>query len=268
MIESIILYLVLGAVAGVAAGLFGIGGGLVIVPALIFSFTSQGLPEAVVTHSAIATSLATIVLTSIYSIKAHQSRGGVNWALLRPLAVGIAVGASLGVLLADSLSGQFLQILLGIFATCMALYLGLGFEPKSQSKTTGKPELVAAGSFIGAASSLFGIGGGTLTVPYLSYRGVEMRQAVGTSAACGFPIAFVAAIAYGIAGMDAQGMPDYSFGYIYLPAFFCVGLASSQFAKLGAKWAHALPQRRLKQIFALFLFVVGVRFLITNLTMG
>lgn len=265
MFESLVLYLILGAVAGIAAGLFGIGGGLVIVPVLIFSFTLQGMPEVVVTHAAIATSLATIVITSFYSIKAHHKRGGVNWQLFRPLAAGIAVGALLGVFIADSLSGQLLQILLGIFATLMAAYLGLGLEPKTGGVQPKNGELTVAGGVIGGASSLFGIGGGTLTVPYLSFRGVAMRQAVGTSAACGFPIALVSALAYGWAGMDAQGMPAYSFGYVYLPAFLCVGIASSQFAKLGAKWAHALSQRRLKQIFALFLLVIGARFLIINL---
>jgi len=265
VIEALILYLVLGAVAGVAAGLFGIGGGLLIVPVLIFSFGLQGLPEAVVTHAAIATSLATIVVTSISSVRAHHARGSVRWDLFKPLAVGIGLGAILGVLIADSLSGAKLQLLLGIFVLSVSVQMALDLKPKQGSQAPKNPELGFAGACIGCASSIFGIGGGTLTVPYLTIRRTEMREAVGTSAACGLPIAAVSALVYIWAGQDAQGMPEYSLGYIYLPAFAGIALASSQFAKVGAKLAHTLPQKRLKQVFALFLFIVGVRFLLLNL---
>jgi len=268
MIESAILYLFLGAFAGVGAGLFGIGGGLIIVPVLIFTFTAQGMPQAVVTHAALATSLATIVLTSISSVIAHHRRGGVRFEILKPLSVGIALGATSGALVADTLTGRTLQLMLGCFATAMSVYMALDIKPKRATSLPRVPELSGVGVFIGGASSLFGIGGGTLTVPYLTYRGVEMRQAVGTSAACGLPIAFFAASSYIFAGLDAQDMPQYSLGYIYMPAFIFVGTASSQFAKLGAKWAHSLPQKRLKQIFALFLLAIGSRFLLINLLGG
>lgn len=268
MIESLILYLVLGAVAGVVAGLFGIGGGLLIVPVLIFSYTLQGLPEAIVTHSAIATSLATIVVTSVASVKAHNARGSVRWDLFKPLAAGIAVGALAGVAIADSLSGANLQLLLGLFVTTVAVQMWFDLKPKAGGALPTQSELGVAGAGIGCASSIFGIGGGTLTVPYLTARGTEMRQSVGTSAACGLPIALVSALAYIWAGMDAQGMPEYSLGYIYLPAFVGIALASSQFAKVGAKLAHTLPQKRLKQVFAIFLLIVGVRFLVLNFIGG
>lgn len=268
MIESLILYLVLGAAAGVVAGLFGIGGGLLIVPVLILSYTLQGLPESIVTHSAIATSLATIVVTSIASVRAHHERGSVRWDLFKPLAVGISLGALVGVAVADSLSGANLQLLLGLFVTLVAIQMWFDLKPKAGRSQPGQTELGIAGSGIGCASSIFGIGGGTLTVPFLSARNTEMRQAVGTSAACGLPIALVSALAYIWAGMDADGMPQYSLGYIYLPAFVGISIASSQFAKVGAKLAHVLPQKRLKQVFAIFLLFVGTRFLILNFIGG
>lgn len=265
MVESLILYLLLGSVAGVVAGLFGIGGGLLIVPVLIFSYGLQGLPDAVATHAAVATSLATIVITSISSVRAHHARGGVRWDLFKPLSVGIALGAMVGVYIADQLSGDHLQTLFGFFACAVALQMALDLKPKQGKALPGVTELGGAGGVIGAASSIFGIGGGTLTVPYLTARGTEMRQAVGTSAACGLPIALVSALAYIWAGQDAAGMPEWSLGYVYLPAFVGIAVASSQFARLGAKLAHTLPQKRLKQIFALFLAVIGIRFLLLNL---
>lgn len=264
MIESLVLYLALGAVAGFIAGLFGVGGGVLIVPVLIFSFTLQQMPEAVMTHSAIATSLATIIVTSISSVRAHNLRGSVRWDLFKPLAVGISFGALIGVVIADSLSGAELQTLLGFFVTAVGIQMALDLKPKQGSKAPQKTELGIAGSLIGGASAVFGIGGGALTVPYLTLRGAGMHESVGTAAACGLPIAFFAALAYIWAGQDAQGMPPYSLGYIYLPALIGVGIASSQFARVGARMAHVLSQRRLKQVFAFFLLIIGIRFLVIS----
>ena len=265
MLESLILYLVLGSFAGVVAGLFGIGGGLLIVPVLIFSFAAQGMPDAVITHAAVATSLATIVVTSISSILAHHKRGAVRIEYFKFLSLGVAVGAVIGVWIAEQLTGENLQIIFGIFACTVAIQMAFDLRPKRGQSNPERAELTGAGVFIGAASSLFGIGGGTMTVPYLTARGAEMRHAVGTSAAVGLPIALFSAMAYMWAGQDAAGMPAYSLGYIYLPAFVGIALASSQFARVGAKLAHTLPQKRLKQVFALFLAFVGVRFLLGNL---
>lgn len=266
MLALLVLYLVLGAAAGIVAGLFGIGGGLLIVPVLIFSFAAQGMPEAVLTHSAIATSLATIVVTSISSVRAHNNRGGVRWDLFKPLAVGIGLGVLVGVAIADSLSGKSLQMIFGIFACLIALQMAFNLKPeRNRSKVPDKIELGSVGVFIGCTSSIFGIGGGALTVPYLTLRGVQVREAIGTAAACGFPIAVVGATAYIWAGRDLKGMPDWTVGYIYLPAFLGVALASSLFVKLGVKLAHTLPQLLVKKIFAIFLLLVGLRFLILNL---
>jgi len=265
MLESLILYLLLGSLAGVVAGLFGIGGGLLIVPVLIFSYAAQGMPEAVITHAAVATSLATIVVTSVSSIIAHNKRGAVRIEFFKYLTVGVAGGAVVGVWIAEQLTGENLQIIFGLFACAVAVQMAFDIRPKRGQTKPEQNELIGAGLVIGSASSLFGIGGGTLTVPYLTARGAEMREAVGTSAAVGLPVALFSAMAYMWAGQDAAGMPAYSIGYIYLPAFAGIAIASSQFARVGAKLAHTLPQKRLKQVFALFLACIGLRFLMGNL---
>ncbi|WP_027857464.1 sulfite exporter TauE/SafE family protein [Marinobacterium jannaschii] len=265
MLTTILLYLVLGAFAGVVAGLFGIGGGLLIVPVLVFSFELQGMSADILTHMAVATSLATIVVTSLSSVRAHHKRGAVRWQLFRPLALGILLGAFLGVKTAGQLPGNYLQIALGIFALCVALQMALNLKPAAGHVTPGKRELGIAGGVIGWVSSMFGIGGGTLTVPYLSWRQVQMQQAVATSAACGLPIAVMGALANIPEGWGNPALPQWSLGYVYLPAFIGIVITSSQFAKVGARLAHSLPADKLKRIFALFLLFVGGRFIYSNL---
>lgn len=265
MLMTLLLYLVLGAFAGVAAGLFGIGGGLLIVPVLIFTFTLQGVPVDVLTHMAVATSLATILVTSISSVRAHQKRGAVSWVLFKPLAVGILIGAVLGVNTAVLLPGYILQIIFGVFALSVAIQMGFNVQPPQSPTDPSKKELGVAGGIIGWASAIFGIGGGTLTVPYLSWRRQEMRIAVATSAACGLPIAFMGTLTNIWVGWQAPSLPEWTLGYVYLPAFAGIIISSAPCAKLGARWAHSLPQPLLKKFFAVFLLLVGLRFLLSNI---
>lgn len=265
MLMTLALYLLLGAVAGIVAGLFGIGGGLLIVPVLIFSFQLQGVDAAVLTHMAVATSLATIVVTSISSVRAHHQHGAVRWELFRPLAVGILAGAVLGVNTAVQLSGGALQVALGVFALLVAVQMAFGLKPDAGEQVPGRGELGVSGGLIGWASSIFGIGGGSLTVPYLSWRRVAMQQAVATSAACGLPIALMGALTNIWVGWGDAQLPEWSLGYVYLPAFAGIVLASYLTAPIGARLAHRLPQPVLKKIFAAFLCVVALRFIISNL---
>ncbi len=265
MLLTLLLYLLLGAFAGVVAGLFGIGGGLLIVPVLVFSFEAQGMSPEVLTHAAVATSLATIVITSLSSVRAHHQRGAVRWELFKPLSLGILLGAFIGVKTAGQLPGAWLQIALGGFALCVALQMAFNLQPGSAGKAPGPRDLGGAGGVIGWVSTMFGIGGGTLTVPYLSWRQVSMQQAVATSAACGLPIALMGALINVWEGWGHAAMPAWSLGYIYLPAFAGIVITSSQFAKLGARLAHSLPGPLLKRIFALFLLFVGLRFITSNL---
>ncbi|WP_193483904.1 sulfite exporter TauE/SafE family protein [Nitrincola tibetensis] len=263
MLMVIALYLALGAFAGLVAGLFGIGGGLIIVPVLIFSFEAQGMPVEYLTHMAVATSLATIVITSMSSVRAHHAKGAVDWPLFRSLTLGILVGAMLGVNTAMLLPGHVLQMIFGVFALLVALQMAFSLHPKQSGEAPTGIELKCAGGVIGWASSIFGIGGGTLSVPYLTWRRQEMRRAVATSAACGLPIAVMGALTNVWVGLD-KPLPEWSLGYVYLPAFLGIVISSSLFAGVGARLAHKLPQSVLKKCFAAFLFVIAIRFLVVN----
>jgi len=260
--ETILLYLVLGAFAGTLAGLFGIGGGLIIVPVLIISFQLQAVDPGITAHLAVGTSLATVVFTSLSSIRTHHAMGAVRWDIFRPMVAGILLGAALGAVTANALSGEWLQRIIGTFVILVALQMGFRWQPGPARPLPGRPGLATAGGGIGWASAIFGIGGGTLTVPFLSWCGVRAQQAVATSAACGLPIALSGAVTNMVIGWDRETLPAYSAGFVYGPALLGIVLTSVPFAILGARLAHRLPEARLKQLFALLLLVVGVRFLL------
>jgi len=263
LIGIFILYLILGALAGTMAGLFGLGGGLIIVPVLIFSFGFQGFSSEIAAHLAIGTSLATIVFTSISSIRTHHLHGAVRWELVRPMTVGIIIGALAGAWTASLLSGPMLKTIIGVFAILVALKMLLEANPKPGRDVPGKTGLGVAGGFVGWASAIFGIGGGTLSVPYLTWCNVRMQQAVATSAACGLPIALAGAAGNIWTGWQNPELPDLSVGFIYLPALVGIVATSVFFARIGAKLAHKLDGRLLKRIFAVVLIIVGLRFLLS-----
>lgn len=257
-----LLYLVLGACAGTLAGLFGVGGGLIIVPVLVFSFTLQGFDASILTHLAVGTSLATIIFTSINSILEHHRRGAVRWPIFAWMAVGILIGAGVGAVTAEAISGPLLQKIIGVFALVVAVQLAIDFKPKASRTVPGKFGLTVAGTVIGWASAIFGIGGGSLTVPFLTWRSVSMQQAVATSSACGLPIALSSALFFMLLGWNDPLLPAHSLGYIYLPALLGIALTSMFFARFGARLAHRLSAKMLKRLFAALLFCVGVSFLI------
>ncbi len=257
-----LLYLALGACAGVLAGLFGVGGGIIIVPVLVFSFTLQGFDSEVLTHLAVGTSLATIVFTSIQSVRAHHRMGAVRWPVFAWMTVGILIGAGFGALTASYIAGPNLQKIIGVFAILVAIQMALDLKPKASRGVPGKPGLTAAGVVIGWASAIFGIGGGSLTVPFLTWRSLTMQQAVATSSACGFPIAVASAISFMILGWHDPLLPPHSLGFVYLPALIGIAVTSMFFARFGARLAHKLSPRVLKRLFALLLVVVGTSFLI------
>ncbi len=257
-----LLYLVLGACAGVLAGLFGVGGGMIIVPVLVFSFTAQGFDPGILTHLAVGTSLATIIFTSINSVREHHRKGAVRWPVFTWMAVGILVGAGLGSLTAAAIQGPMLQKIIGVFAILVAMQMGLDLKPKASRDVPGRPGLTLAGATIGWASAIFGIGGGSLTVPFLTWRSVPIQQAVATSAACGLPIAAASALSFMVLGWQEPHLPSYSLGFVYLPALVGIAVTSMFFARFGARLAHRLSPRLLKRLFALLLLAVGLNFLI------
>ncbi len=258
----LLIYLMVGAVAGLLAGLFGIGGGMVIVPALVIAFEAQNVDPSVLTHLAVGTSLATIVFTSISSIRTHHAKGGVDWPTFKQISVGIVIGSALGVVTVNQISGASLQKIIGCFALFAAAQMAFQLSPKPTRELPGKIGLGIAGTLIGWASAIFGIGGGTLSVPYLTWCNVQVRRAVGTAAAIGFPIAIIAAITNVIVGWGQAGLPEWTTGYIYWPAFIGIVMTSVFFAQQGAKLAHKLPPLVLKRIFAVLLLIVGTRFLL------
>jgi len=255
---TFVLYLLIGAVAGVLAGLFGVGGGIIIVPVLIFSFSAQLFPEQILTHLAVGTSLATIIVTSVSSVIAHHQRAAVDWPLFWRFAPAICIGVWLGVKTASGLSGSFLQQSFGVFAVVVGLQMATGFMPGGHRPLPSNTGLFCVAGIIGWCSALFGIGGGSLTVPFLSWCNIQMQRAVATSAAIGIPIALVGAISNIIEGWGRPELPEWSIGFVYLPAALGMVISSAIFARFGAKLAHSLPAARLKQIFGLFLILIGL----------
>jgi len=256
-------YLFAGVFAGLTAGLFGVGGGLVVVPILVFAFEVQGFSPDVLTHMAIGTSLATIVFTSSSSVLSHHKKGAVLWALFKPMSMGIALGAVLGVFTVVQLDGLLLKKMFGIFAVIVSIKMLLKQSALVGKELSSAPGFALAGVVIAWVSSLFGIGGGTLSVPFLSRYNIEMRQVVGTSAACGLPIALFATISNMLIGQNFDARPDWSVGFVYLPALLGISLTSMYFAKVGAHFAHRLSSHILKRLFSIFLMLVGIRFLLT-----
>ena len=259
--QTLLFYLALGAFAGVMAGLLGVGGGLIIVPALAWIFHWQGMAETVIMHLAIGTSLATIVVTSISSVRAHHRLGAVLWPVFWRLTPGIVVGAWLGAAVADALPGAALRMVFGVFVLLVAAQIGFGAKPAAHRTLPGAAGMFTAGGVIGLVSAIVGIGGGSLTVPWLSWCNTSIRNAVATSAACGLPIALAGAAGFIVTGWSQAELPPWSLGYIYGPAMAGVAVASMLFAPVGARLAHTLPTIALKRVFAGFLVIVGTKML-------
>lgn len=262
LLPTLLLYLALGAFAGVMAGLLGVGGGLIIVPVLAWIFRGQHINDAIIMHLAIGTSLATIVVTSISSVRAHHQRGAVLWPVVWQLTPGIVIGAWLGAAVADALPSAALSRIFALFVLAVAAQMAFGAKPAPHRGLPGAVGMTVTGGVIGVVSAIVGIGGGSLTVPFLTWCNTAMRQAVATSAACGLPIALAGAIGFIVTGLNAADRPAWSLGYVYGPALAGVAFASMLLAPLGAKLAHTLPTETLKKIFAVFLTLVGTKMLL------
>src|SRR5512135_1918134 len=239
--------LALGAATGFAAGLLGIGGGMLLVPFLTMLFTVQAFPEEHVVHMAIATSLATILFTSVSSVRAHHQRGAVLWPVVKVLAPGILVGSLIGAQIAGRLPTVFIALFFGVFVGFSALQMLRDKKPKPSRELPKTLGMFGVGGAIGFISSLVGAGGGFISVPFMVWSNVKIHNAVATSAALGFPIAAAGTIGYILAGQGAPGLPKWTFGFVYLPALATIAAASMLTAPLGARVAHALDTRPLKR---------------------
>jgi uncharacterized membrane protein YfcA len=260
--EELGLYLAFGSLAGVLSGLFGIGGGVVIVPFLVWFFSIRGFPPDAVMIMAVATSLATIVVTSVSAVYAHHRLGAVRWDTVFRLAPGILTGSVIGSIIAGQLPAHWFKLIFALFL----LYVAARLLIDARTKDGKGPELrrwlySAAGLGIGAVSSILGIGGGTLSVPFLVKCRFPIRNAVAISSACGFPIAVAGSLTYIALGWERPTLPAWSLGYVYLPAFAGIVTTSIPFAPIGAKLAHRLPTRKLRRMFGIVVFVVGGKLL-------
>lgn len=251
MNEWLLAYAALGAVAGFFAGLLGVGGGAVMVPVLALMFAAQGFPQEHLMHLALGTSMAAIVFTSLSSLRAHHKHGAVHWSIVRAITPGILAGTFAGAQLASVIATRPLAIIFVVFMSYVAFQMLANIKPKPSRQLPGAFGMFAVGGGIGAVSALVAIGGGSLSVPFMTWCNVKMHNAIGTSAAIGFPIALAGSAGYLVGGgVTGHGLPAGSFGYIFLPALAACVVTSMLTAPFGAKAAHKLPVPTLKKIFA------------------
>ncbi len=263
MLTTFCIFIAFGAIAGVLAGLLGIGGGLVIVPILVFALPQLGIGGENLMNIALGTSLASIIFTSISSMRAHHTRGAVRWDIFKAITPGILTGTFIGAFATSYMPAALLKGIFVLFLYYVTVNMLLGLKPKPSRQVPAAAGLFAAGGGIGFLSSLVGIGGGTLSVPFLTLCNIEMHTAIGTAAAIGLPIAIAGTAGNICGGWGVSGLPSFSIGFVYLPALIGIVSASILTAPFGAKLAHSLPVGKLKKIFAVFLFVVATRMLVS-----
>lgn len=253
----ILSLLAMGCFGGFAAGLVGIGGGMVLVPFITMIFTARGIPEALTVHMAIATSLATIMFTSISSVRAHHGMGAVLWHVVRRFVPGILLGSVIGPWIGKQMNSATLAAFFGCFVAFSATQMLLAKKPAAARELPGTTGMFLMGGLIGLLSGLVGAGGGFISVPFMTWSNIRIHNAVATSAALGVPIAFAGTVANVFYGWNKPGLPAWSLGYIYLPALFIIALASVATAPVGARTAHRMPVRRLQKIFAVILYALA-----------
>jgi uncharacterized membrane protein YfcA len=256
-------YLGIGALVGFAAGLLGIGGGVVMVPLLVLVFTAQGLPPEHVLHVALGTAMAAMVFTSVASMGAHHAHGAVDWRIARAMSPGILAGSFAAALLAGLIPTRPLALLFTALVFYAATQILFDLKPSTTRELPGALGIFAAGAVIGAVSSLAAAGGAFLTIPFLAWCKVPLRRAIGTAAANGFPIAVAGTAGYMLHGTRVPGLPAASIGYVYLPALALATATSMLAAPLGARLAHRLPIKQLRALFALLLYGFAVRMLVS-----
>jgi uncharacterized membrane protein YfcA len=259
MIAIFFVSILLGSVSGLLAGLFGIGGGLVIVPVLVVLFKAQGFSAELIMLMAVATSLAIIIITAIASVLAHHRLGSMVWTKVVSLSPGIIIGAALGAVIAKQINPDALRYIIVGFLIYVAIQMALQMHPKPDHVKQSRILDWLVAIIIGLLSSIVGIGGGTLTMPYLVSGQMQMHKAVAVSSACGLPIALSGTVSYALLGWSALHLPEWSMGYVYLPVFLATGLTSIVTAPIGAKLAHKLPATKLKRYFSLLLFVMAAK---------
>jgi uncharacterized membrane protein YfcA len=255
-------YLLLGATVGYLGGLFGIGGGTVLVPVLLFLFDAQHFPASHAMHLALGTSMATIIFTALASLLKHNQHGAVIWNVVYRITPGILLGAAIGAAFASRVSPRVLGIIFSIFVLIAALQILLDARPKPGRQLPGTAGMSLVGTFTGWISSLVSIGGGTIVVPFLLWCNVPIRNAIGTSAAVGFPVAIGGTLGYIATGTGLGGLPGPHLGFVFLPALMWIAIASVMTAPIGAKTAHRLRVDLLRKLFAVLLLALAAKLLV------
>ena len=258
MFDEILIFGALGVLAGLLAGMFGIGGGLIMVPVLIGTFISLGFDDQIIVQLAIGTAISCIIFTGMSSANAHRKKDSIDFNRFKPVATGIIFGAFVGALFAVQVDGVLLKLSIAIFVLIVGLQILLDINFVSNKFSPSKPQSIFAGTAIGFFSSILGIGGGTFSVPYFKASGLNLTSAIGTSAACGVPIAIFGTLGYIIAGINIELLPSMSFGYIYLPALIGVSITSIFSARYGAELAHYLSQATLRRLMASWFFIISI----------
>lgn len=260
-LEGIIILIALGLFVGFMAGLFGVGGGGILVPVLTTLFLSWGADIDNVVHLALGTSMACIIGTSIASLLAHNKKEGVLWNIFYQMALGVILGTFLATFISSFLPSLYLAIFFTIFMAYVAIQIFLGRKPKPERQLPSKPKQFAAGGFIGGISAMVSIGGGSLTVPYLLWHNIDMKKAIGTSAALGLPIAISGTVGFMINGWNSTNLEAFQLGFVYLPAVVLITVSSFLTAPLGVKLVHKLPVQILKKMFGILLVILSLKML-------
>ncbi len=260
--EWLAAYMLLGAAAGLFGGMFGIGGGTLLVPVLLFLFSAQHFPAEYTMHLALGTSMATILFTALASMRKHHQLGGVNWRVVRNITPGILIGTALGAAFASAISPRALGLIFAFFVLVAATQILLDAKPRASRQLPGAAGMTLTGMFTGWLSTLVSIGGGTIVVPFLIWCNVPLRHAIGTSAAVGFPIAVGGTLGYVITGFNLDSLPAPHIGFVFLPALLGTAIASVITAPLGAWAAHHMPVAILRKLFALLLLALAIKLLL------
>ncbi|WP_370262405.1 sulfite exporter TauE/SafE family protein [Limnobacter sp.] len=259
--EALAAYVLIGVVAGFLAGLLGVGGGSVLVPALVWAFKLALLPPGWAFRLALGTSMATILFTSVSSVRSHHQHSAVLWPVVKNFIPGILLGTLIGTFLARHVSTVFLIVFFAVFMGLAAVQMFFEYKPKPGRVLPGRWGQMGVATFIGTASSLVAVGGGALTVPFLTFCNVSIKNAIGTASAMGFPIALGGTIGFVFNGWTAQGLPPGSLGFVYLPALVFTVVASVLVAPWGARAAHVLPAKLLRKVFAVVVLGIAVNML-------
>lgn len=264
MVDPILIYMGLGLGVGLLAGMLGIGGGSVVVPSLLYVFAGQHVPPGLAMKLAIGTSLGSILFTSLAAMRAQQKRRAIDWSVATTLGLAALLGSFASGYFAGFLPGVFLKTVFGVFLGLVSVQLLADWRPAAHWRLPERPALFGVGAVIGALSAALGIGGGSLTVPFLTACNVDMRRAIAISSTLGVPIALFGATGFVLSGQHQAGLPPESFGYIYLPALAGLTAVAMLVVPIGVHFAHRLPVSRLKRVFGALLLAVSLQMLWTR----